>query len=123
MSLSYPGKSKHQGDAHPIPLDVVIANPPFGAVRGEGGANRGFDMGKYGKGYATNEIDHAIPLNALDGMKDGGRAVLILGGPSPLAKTPEERGKANTGKAKRNFYAALYGAYNVVDHFTVSGDL
>ena len=62
-------------------------------------------------------------LAAAGTMKDGGRAVLILGGPSPLAKTPEERGKANTGKAKRNFYAALYGAYNVVDHFTVSGDL
>ena len=41
-----------------------------------------FDLNKFQKGYTTHEIDHAIALNALEAMKDDGRAVLIVGGPS-----------------------------------------
>jgi hypothetical protein len=56
-------------------------------------------------------------------MKDGGKAVLILGGVSKLVTTQEGRADAYQGKAKREFYKALFDQYNVVDMFTVSGDL
>ena len=55
------------------PVDVVIANPPFGAMR-DRGASTVFDVA----GHRTTAIDHAISLSALQ-MKDDGRAVLIVG--------------------------------------------
>jgi hypothetical protein len=100
--------------------DVVIANPPFGVTRDKKGKTRSFDMGG---GYTTHEVDHVISLNALDSLKDDGRAVLIIGGVSKLAKTTEARSDAYNGKAKREFFFTLYNKYRVVDHFTVSGDL
>ncbi|UVC14695.1 strawberry notch-like NTP hydrolase domain-containing protein [Mesorhizobium onobrychidis] len=101
-------------------VDAVIANPPFGAVHEEGGKTRQF---KIDERYTTGEIDHAISLSALDRMKDDGSAVLILGGVNKLAKTEEARSNAYNGKAKREFYLTLYSRYNVVDHFTVAGEL
>ena len=109
------GSLRHGG----YPVDVVIANPPFGAVQ-ENGASKRF---KVDDRYTTTEIDHAIALKSLEAMADDGRAVLLLGGVNKLAKTEEARSDAYNGKAKREFYYTLYNAYNVVDHFTVSGDL
>jgi predicted GNAT family acetyltransferase len=94
----------------------VIMNPPFGAVRDKG-KSKTFDVG----GWSTTQIDHAIALQALNAMADDGKAVLILGGIK--AESVEERRKGYRGQAKREFYARLYGQYNVTDHFTVSGDL
>lgn len=101
-------------------FDVVIENPPFGVVKDEDGNSRSF---KINDRYTTNEIDHAIVMRTLDSMKDDGRAVLIVGGPNKLARTEEARSNAYNGKAKREFYLTLYGNYNVVDHFTVAGEL
>ncbi|MDD5084224.1 MAG: PLxRFG domain-containing protein [Candidatus Moranbacteria bacterium] len=98
---------------------VVIANPPFGVVKGANGESLTFDISKE---YKTNEIDHAIALNALKAMKDNGKAVLIVGGPAKTLST-EGRSDAYNGKAKRAFYYTLYNAYNVTDHFTVAGEL
>lgn len=105
------------------PVDVVIANPPFGVVKMEDGSSRRFDMGDIQKGYKTNEIDHAIALRALEAMADDGRAVLILGGINKLAKTDEARSDAYNGKAKQEFFKTLYDRYNVVDHYTAAGEL
>lgn len=102
--------------------DRVIANPPFGAVRQEG-QSKVFDMSDIQPGYETHEIDHAISLRALDAMKPDGKAVLILGGIAKTVTTPEGRSNAYNGKAKREFYLTLYRNYNVVDHFTVAGEL
>jgi len=102
--------------------DVVAMNPPFGAVKDDAGDSVTFDLNKFQKGYTTHEIDHAIALNALEAMKDGGRAVLIVGGPSKTL-TDAGRSDAYHGKAKREFYVTLYRNYNVTDHFTVSGEL
>lgn len=96
--------------------DVVIANPPFGAVR-DGGESKVFDIG----GWKTTQIDHAIALRALATMKPDGRAVLIIGGVK--AQSPEETAKGYQGKAKREFFYRLQKDYNVTDHFTVDGDL
>ena len=84
-------------------FDVVIENPPFGKV-GD-----------------ISDIDHAIAMHSLEGMKDGGKAVLILGGVQ--ANTEEGRREGYRGKAKREFYYNLYNKYNVVDHFTAGGNM
>jgi predicted RNA methylase len=84
-------------------FDVVIENPPFG------------------KAGDISNIDHDIALKSLVTMKDDGRAVLILGGVQ--ATTEEGRREGYRANAKRNFYYELYNLYNVVDHFTVGGNL
>ena len=104
----------------PGKYDVVIANPPFGPLKGADGESIEFNpMGN----WYTKEIDHAIAWKALQSMEDGGRAVLLLGGINKLTTGDKARGDAYNGKAKREFYYLLHSQYNVVDHFTVSGDL
>lgn len=119
---SLPGSTVAQEDAtdyRPIrKVDVVIANPPFGAVKDEKGRSKEWDIA--GK-YKTIEVDHAIAWKALEAMKDDGRAVLILGGIN--SEDVAVRSDGYNGKQKRLFYYTLYNNYNVVDHFTVSGDL
>lgn len=104
------------------PVDVVIANPPFGAVN-EGGKSKSFDLTWVRPGYETTEIDHAMAFAALKAMRDDGRAVLLIGGVSKMKASPEARSNAYHSQSKRLFYKALYDDYNVVDHFTVDGDL
>jgi hypothetical protein len=104
--------------AKPKSQDVVIANPPFGAVKDADGKTISFTVKE---GYNTNEVDHAIVFKALEAMKDDGRAVLIVGGVLPTSE--DGRKDAYRGAAKRSFYYNLYNQYNVVDHFTVAGDL
>lgn len=96
--------------------DVVIANPPFGAVR-EGGASKVFDA----QDFRTTNIDHAISLNALAAMKPDGRAVLIIGGVNSMDKA--ERQKGYQAQSKRKFFHTLLQNYKVADIFTVAGDL
>jgi predicted RNA methylase len=105
-------------------VDRVIANPPFGPVKEEG-QSKVFDLSKteIGVPYKTHEIDHAIAIQALEAMKDDGRAALILGGVNKLVTTDKGRADAYQGKAKREFFKALYDTYGVTDHFTVNGDL
>ncbi len=98
-------------------VDVVIANPPFGPVKDADGNNIPFHLG--GNVYST-DIDAAISMKALEAMRTGGRAVLIVGS---VNKQAADKAKAYGAKQKRHFYYRLYNDYNVVDHFTVSGDL
>ena len=93
------------------PVDVVIANPPFGSI--------GEEFHVYGK--TTREIDHAISYKALNDMPANGRAVLILGG--VRAEGEDARREGYRQKAKREFYYNLYKDYNVVDHFSVAGNM
>jgi hypothetical protein len=95
----------------PKSVDVVLANPPYGQT----GETYTVD------GYTTKQIDHAISLNALQAMKDDGRAVLLIGGPAGV--NVDSRRDAYRGEAKRTFFSKLYNEYNVTDHFTVAGDL
>ncbi|MCB0252174.1 MAG: strawberry notch family protein [Anaerolineae bacterium] len=96
-------------------VQSVIMNPPFGAVY-EGKRTRTFQV--VGD-WTTKAIDHAMSLNGLEAMADDGRAVLIIGG--TMAVNHEERRKSYRGKS--DFFYRLYNGYNVVDHFTMSGDL
>ena len=97
-------------------IDVVIANPPFGAVTEDGQSKRWTV-----DGFTTTAIDHAIVMNSLKAMKDTGRAVFIIGGVN--AQSDRERSLGYTQAAKRRFFRELMKSYNLVDHFTVSGDL
>lgn len=115
------GQLRHPG----YPVDAVIANPPFGAVRGDNGVMKRwqFDLPN-GESIATGEIDHAITFNALKAMRPDGKAVLIVGGVSRAVKGEQARADAyHTSAAKRSFYFHLYKNYNVTDHFTVAGEL
>lgn len=103
-------------------FDRIITNPPFGAVK-QGDESQVFDLKDIQPGYRTHEIDHVIALRALVALKDSGRAVLILGGLNKQITSREARSDAYNGKAKREFFKALYDRYNVTDHFTVAGEL
>jgi hypothetical protein len=102
-------------------VDAVIANPPFGVVRVDGEPREFSPVA--GAPYTTREIDHAIAFQALESMKEDGRAVLIVGSVNPKVESAEGRADAYNGKSKREFYYHLYRNYNVTQHFTVSGDL
>jgi hypothetical protein len=97
-------------------MAAVIANPPFGTVS-DGGRKKSWKIDD----YRTDQIDHAIALNALRAMAPDGRAVLILGGVKGM--DPKERAKGYTAPAKRSFYHKLFTQYNVTDIFTVDGKL
>lgn len=112
-------KLRHAG----YPVNVVIANPPFGTVRTPSGIARSFAAPlPDGKSFQTNEIDHAISMNALQHMHPKGRAVLIIGSVNKQAQGIA-RSDAYNGAAKRQFFYHLYQHYNVTDHFTVDGKL
>jgi hypothetical protein len=104
--------------ATPKSLDVVLMNPPFGAVKDAEGNTKSYQLTE---NVRTNEVDQAIAWNSLKAMKDDGRAVLLLGGVD--ATDPEQIREGYRSRAKREFYWRLYNDYNVVDHFTVDGGL
>lgn len=100
----------------PHGTDRIVANPPFGAVR-TNGESIVFEVGQ----HRTTAIDQAIVLKALEGMVPEGRAVFIVG--SVKDGTDAERSDSYNTSQKRKFYKRLYDNYNVVDHFTVSGQM
>ena len=85
-------------------VDVVIANPPFGAL----------DSPVLIDGHKITQIDHEIALNALSKMNIGGKAVLIVGAPKINGSNPDR---------DTPFMHMIYTEYNVVNHFEVAGDL
>ncbi len=63
-------------------------------------------------------------MNTLVSMPENGKAAIIIGSKGFEKRQPkaeESRGVAYL--AGKKFYDTLYDNYNVVDHFTVSGDL
>lgn len=120
LGVNHKGK-KLEGDRSPNPFDVVIMNPPFGAVRDKG-RSKEWEI----DGWKTTNVDMAIALEALKAMRDDGSAVLIVGGVAGRAgaqATEEERRDGYRAQQRREFYFKLYREYNVVNHFTVDGAL
>lgn len=84
---------------------TVHLNPPFGGI-----PNVNFD------GYGIRKLEHIISLQALkEGMADNGTAAIILG--DTMNNQEQVKG------AQWVFENYLYAHYNVVDNFSVSGDL
>ncbi|WOD37183.1 DUF6908 domain-containing protein [Nodosilinea sp. E11] len=101
------------------PYDVLVSNPPFGLVRENGtGPPRRWQHGPVN----TQKIDHAIVLQALQGLSPEGRALLIIGGHMGNASA---RQSAYRGQADRSFYSFLYqqSGWKVDDHFTLHGSM
>jgi hypothetical protein len=112
-----------QGDAMDMtaqPFDVLITNPPFGKVMEDQQARSKKTWALGDTGVKTQEIDHAMAYRFLEQMPEDGRAVLIVGS---VKKNAADREAAYRERSKLTFYKTLYDNYNVVDHFTVSGDL
>ncbi|MDB4312116.1 strawberry notch family protein [bacterium] len=84
--------------------DAAIMNPPFGAL----------DKAVKVDGYTISKIDHQIVTKALEGLKDNGRATLIIGANKEAGATDQKT---------KIFLNWLYANYNVIDHFEVAGDL
>lgn len=88
----------------PKAYDVVVTNPPFGNV-----APKMYD------GYETTGLEHQMAINALDSMKDDGRAAIIIGGNTEYKDNGSIKGK------DRAFLNYLYSHYNVVDVINIDG--
>ncbi|MBE9124719.1 MULTISPECIES: strawberry notch C-terminal domain-containing protein [unclassified Coleofasciculus] len=101
--------------------DFVIANPPFGSIpdpdNPQPNAKKRWQVGELN----TRQIDHAICLKSLEALKDDGKAVLIIGG--VMGNDPMQRSDRYNSLANRGFFKELYDTWNVIDHFSVSGDL
>lgn len=90
-------------------VDVVLANPPFGALSTPDNV-----PSWNGQNYKIGTLDQAIAAKSLRAMANDGRAVLILGAhPKPGTVTSTDR----------VFLNWLYGNYNVADHFEIAGNL
>jgi len=90
-------------------VDVVLANPPFGAL-----STPEQVPSWTGQNYKIGTLDQLIAAKSLRAMANNGRAVLILGA-HPKAGT--------VTSTDRVFLNWLYGNYNVVDHYEIAGNL
>ena len=95
--------------------DVVIANPPFGAVRDAQGQRQRFALP--GNRRGTTQIDHAIASQALSAMKADGKAVLILGG--KLGTDETLRSEYYNTLESRGFFYALYHSNSQYDNISL----
>ncbi len=98
-------------------VDRVITNPPFGSLPDRAGGKQKFQTFE----TFTTQIDQVIAFNALAALKPNGKAVLILG--SKLGQDEASRSNRYHSRESRGFYKQLYDRYNVIDHFTISGEL
>lgn len=88
------------------PVDIVITNPPFGSA-----TPKDYD------GYKISSLEGQMAINALESMKDDGRAAIIIGGNTEYAKNGSLKPK------DKAFLGYLYSHYNVEDVINVDGGL
>lgn len=87
-------------------VDVVVTNPPFGSA-----TPKEYD------GYKISSLEGQMAINALESMKDDGRAAIIIGGKTEYAKNGSLNSK------DKAFLGYLYSHYNVEDVINVDGGL
>nr|UVY30131.1 MAG: ddrB-like ParB superfamily domain protein [Bacteriophage sp.] len=87
-------------------VDVVVTNPPFGSA-----TPKEYD------GYKISSLEGQMAINALESMKDDGRAAIIIGGKTEYAKNGSLKPK------DKAFLGYLYSHYNVEDVINVDGSL
>lgn len=86
-------------------VDVVMTNPPFGTV-----TERTYD-----DVFRISSLEAQMAINALEQMKDDGRAAIIIGGNTNY----RTNGSMNPKDAA--FFGYLYSHYNVADVINISG--
>ena len=89
-------------------FDAMITNPPFGRLSAP------IEVGP----ATIKDLDHWMAINALECVKDDGRAAIIVGGHTEY----DTYGAVRSGK-NRSFINYLYHHYNVVDTINVDGDI
>lgn len=87
-------------------VDVVVTNPPFGSA-----TSKEYD------GYKISSLEGQMAINALESMKDDGRAAIIIGGKTEYAKN------GSLNPKDKAFLGYLYSHYNVEDVINVDGGL
>jgi hypothetical protein len=87
-------------------VDVVVTNPPFGSA-----TPKEYD------GYKIFSLEGQMAINALESMKDDGRAAIIIGGKTEYAKN------GSLNPKDKAFLGYLYSHYNVEDVINVDGGL
>lgn len=87
-------------------VDVVVTNPPFGSA-----TPKEYD------GYKISSLEGQMAINALESMKDDGRAAIIIGGKTEYAKN------GSLNPKDKALLGYLYSHYNVEDVINVDGSL
>lgn len=87
-------------------VDVVVTNPPFGSA-----TPKEYD------GYKISSLEGQMAINALESMKDDGRAAIIIGGKTEYSKN------GSLNPKDKAFLGYLYSHYNVEDVINVDGGL
>lgn len=87
-------------------VDAVVTNPPFGSA-----TPKEYD------GYKISSLEGQMAINALESMKDDGRAAIIIGGKTEYAKN------GSLNPKDKAFLGYLYSHYNVEDVINVDGGL
>lgn len=85
--------------------DVVMTNPPFGTVTEK----------VYDGIFHISSLEAQMAINALEKMKDNGRAAIVIGGNTSY----RTNGSMNPKDAA--FFGYLYSHYNVADVINISG--
>lgn len=86
-------------------VDVVMTNPPFGTVTEK----------VYDGVFRISSLEGQMAINALEQMKDDGRAAIVIGGNTSY----RTNGSMNPKDAA--FFGYLYSHYNVADVINISG--
>lgn len=86
-------------------VDVVMTNPPFGTVTEK----------VYDGIFHVSSLEAQMAINALEKMKDDGRAAIVIGGNTSY----RTNGSMNPKDAA--FFGYLYSHYNVADVINISG--
>ena len=87
-------------------VDVIVTNPPFGSA-----TPRDYD------GYTISSLEGQMAINALESMKDNGRAAIIIGGKTEYAKN------GSLNPKDKALLGYLYSHYKVEDVINVDGSL
>lgn len=89
-------------------VDAVLTNPPFGST-----TVKEFDDGQ----IKISSLEGLMAINALESMKDNGRAAIVIGGNTSY----RDNGAMQSKDMK--LLAYLYSHYNVVDVINLNGDM
>lgn len=89
-------------------VDAVMTNPPFGTT-----IEKEFDGGL----FKISSLEGLMAINALDSMKDNGRAAIVIGGNTSY----RENGAMQSKDMK--LFSYLYSHYNVVDVINLDGEM
>lgn len=89
-------------------VDAVLTNPPFGSTTA-----KEFDDGQ----IKISSLEGLMAINALESMKDNGRAAIVIGGNTSYRNNGAMQSK------DMKLFAYLYSHYNVVDVINLNGDM